>query len=399
MHRFQAVDILSVPCFQLVFESAASLSKTIRFCAFSAASPLGTIRVIRQSSTEVLMGSDLRRIRETESSLNQTHRAGFTLIELLLVIIIIAILAGLGVGLMAQVQNDASIAATRSRITFISSILETELEDYEFRRLPVPLPVIGSMIAQDNLLTNREETFLIHAKVLKRMLVADLIRAEMPDGSFSGRNVIANNGPVDIIGEFPTPAFAAFLNNLNIDHSPLLPYQFATEAQTWARFRATPGQRGWAPVVDTNPNDDIIEDAASRSELLFQILQNIEIDGVPVTEKLGPRGTGDSNSNGFPEVIDGWGEPIFLQWQAIRMGSQDTATGIWTLHENGTDRNGDGIPDTPPFCGLSCEHATRRASFADYVTPVLPSQIRPFLTSERLLRIDGVPTDYQPLFE
>jgi hypothetical protein len=304
--------------------------------------------------------------------------------------VIIAILASLGVGLMAQAQNDASVAATRSRITFISGVLETRLEDFEFRRLPVPLTVIGSMVYQKNSLTNREETFLVHAKTLKRMIVADLIRAEMPDGSFSGRMTTANRDPVDLIGEFPTPAFRAFLKELNIDHRPLLPYQYSTEVPAWKRFRATSAQRGWSPVVDSNPHDQIIEDAASRSELLFQILQSIEIDGVPVTDALGSRATGDTNSNGFPEIIDGWGEPIFLQWQAIRMTSNNPSTSIWKPQENGTDT---------PFCGLSCEHASSAKEFANYITPVLPSQIRPFLTSERLLRIDGVPTDYRPLFD
>lgn len=319
----------------------------------------------------------------------------------MLVIAIIAILASLGLALMSQVQQDAAVAATRSRISFIRGVLEARLEDYEVRRSPVPLSVIGFMISDErNSLTNKEETFLIHAKTLKRMIVADLIRAEMPDGSFSGRNTSAGfNEPVNIIGEFPTPAFAAFLDKLSVDHRAIEPYQFGTDVPLWTRFRQTPDRRGWSPVVDSNPYDGIIEDAASRSELLFQILQSIEIDGVPASEALGSNATGDSNSNGYPEILDGWGEPIFLQWQAIRMSANATATGVWSAHEDGTDLNGDGSPDTPPFCGLSCEHASRSQSFAEYITPVLPSQIRPFLSSEKLLKIDGTPTDYRPLFD
>ena len=129
----------------------------------------------------------------------RSRRWGFTIVELLLVIVVITILASLGVGLMAQVHEDASVAATRSRITFIRSILETKLEDYEVRRSPVPLSVIGYMINdQRNSLTDKEETFLVHAKTLKRMIVADLIRAEMPDGSFSGRVTSAAIEPVNL---------------------------------------------------------------------------------------------------------------------------------------------------------------------------------------------------------
>ena len=301
---------------------------------------------------------------------------------------------------MAQVHEDACIAATRSRITFVTRVLETKLEDYEVRRSPVPLNVIGGMVAdQRNSLLDKEERFFVHGKVLKRMIIADLIRAEMPDGSFSGTNATASKGAVNIIGEFPTPAFRAYLENLGLDHRQIQPYQYGTEVPSWARFRQTSDRRGWLATVDSNPNDDFIEDAASRSELLFQILQNIEIDGVPVPEILGPRATGDTNANGFPEIVDGWGEPIFLQWQAIRMASDNRATSIWTSQEFGANLNEDGVPDKPPFCGLSCEHISRTRAFANYITPVLPSQIRPFLTSERLLRIDGSPRDYRPLYE
>ena len=85
------------------------------------------------------------------STTNQLRRRAFTLVELLLVVAVIAVIASLGVGVLAQAQNDAAISATRSRITLIEKILEVELEDYEVVRSPVSFAGIGTLIGASSL--------------------------------------------------------------------------------------------------------------------------------------------------------------------------------------------------------------------------------------------------------
>lgn len=308
------------------------------------------------------------------------NRAAFTLVELLLVVAIIAILASLGVGVMAQAQNDASVAATRSRISIIEKILEIELEDYEVRRSPVSLATLSLMAQQ---LDSDSDRFLLHVKLLKRMIMADLIRAEMPDGSISGGTNI---------GEFPTFALRDFFQrDLNIDVTAFTEMQqgnkpaTVAEWETWAANYlggTVPTPANWPPIRDSNPRDIIIEDAVLKSELLYAMLSRIDVDGVPATDTLGPQAIADTNNNGFNEIVDGWGEPLFLQWQQEVM-TGDPEEGLWD------------VSNTEVMCGLSCEHelADSGVGVKDYVFPVLPTQIRPFMTSEKLLAIDGYPTD------
>ena len=90
--------------------------------------------------------------------------------------------------------------------------------------------------------------------------------------------------------------------------------------------------------------------------------------------------------------MDAWGEPLYLHWQqenlalgAIPPGSTALtalAANSWTTAET--------------FIGLSKEHRdVGPTNVAEYSKPVLPTQIRPFLISERLLKIDGLPADYE----
>ena len=305
--------------------------------------------------------------------------------ELLLVIAIIAILASLGVGVMAQAQNDAAIAATRSRINIIEKILEIELEDYEVRRSPVSFGTLSAMVASSSELES--DRLLLHVKTLKRMIMADLIRAEMPDGSVTGgRN----------IGEFPTPALQTFFADqlsINVNNFPEMQQgsrpSTVFEWDSWAtRYLGgtAPTATNWPPIMDSSASDSIIEDAAFKSELLYEILQKINIDGVPATEALGSQSIADTNGNGFNEIVDAWGEPLFLQWQQVLM-TGEPGESVWSESANAAGQD---------MCGLSCEHFVPETGIAitDYVRPVLPTQIRPFLTSERLLKIDGYPADF-----
>ena len=120
-------------------------------------------------------------------------------------------------------------------------------------------------------------------------------------------------------------------------------------------------------------------------------------------------------------MLDAWGEPLYLQWQ------QEWRDGFSPFEPTGglppgrplTDGLWDPVVDQDPstvqarvatfqpgrtFVGLSMEHSTYNVpslfnitnfAVSNYSKPVLPTEIRPFLTSERLREFDGVPNDYQ----
>ena len=319
--------------------------------------------------------------------------------ELLLVIVIIAILASLGVGVMAQAQNDAAIAATRSRISLIQKILEIQLEDYEVKRSPISFGDIGGLIGASSLDNSGGSKTLLHARNLKRMIIADLIRAEMPDGSRPD-----DDGRVS---QFPSDTLLNYLGDIGIARGtavsffPITNYNSMTGdfdstlslVNDWSTWNAY----GTRAVGDSSMTDGIDEEAADKSELLYQILLNIDLDGLPAIDQLGSQAIGDTDGDSVMEVIDAWGEPIFLQWQqewltlapapatGPDVGKPAINLNVW---EEGTGMG-----------GLSNEHISVSIPVADppilYCKPVLPTQIRPFFVSERLIAIDGAPTDYQ----
>ncbi len=326
---------------------------------------------------------------------------GFTLIELLLVVSIIAIMASLAVGVMGEAQNDAAVAATRSRINIIQQILESELEDYEVRRSPVPAGLANSIAA-----ALAPGAGLVHTRNIRRMILADLIRAELPDGSRSGD---------EVIGRFPTDTLFAYFESLGIDRAtvlatPGMPIRLFAgvddfgstlpAVDRWSRWQA---RTGWGITPDSNVNDGVDEEAADRSELLYTLLTGIDTDGTSAIDLLGGSAVGDTDGDEIPEVVDAWGEPIYLQWQQEWLRSVGDATtpdeladGVWRREQS--------------LVGLSIEHhmftagdftspavpITHMDPLAYYAMPVLPTQIRPFLVSERLLNINGTPADYQP---
>ena len=94
----------------------------------------------------------------------------------------------------------------------------------------------------------------------------------------------------------------------------------------------------------------------------------------------------DTDNDGVFEVVDAWGEPLYLQWHQENLIADDLTANVWR--------------STDSFVGLSKEHTS--VGFTNdwqYSKPVLPTQIRPLLISERLLKIDGFPADYESSHE
>ena len=172
----------------------------------------------------------------------KSSRLGFTLVELLLVIAIIAIIASLGVGVMAQAQNDAAIASTRSRMSMIEKILEVELEDYEVRRSPVSFQSIGLLIGASSLQNPGNSRTLLHAKNLKRMIIADLIRAEMPDGSQNS------------LGSFPSTSLDLYLEEIGIS-DPHADLNSDGRPEFPISLPSVTGWMGWNIPVDSAAGD------------------------------------------------------------------------------------------------------------------------------------------------
>ena len=105
----------------------------------------------------------------------KSHRHGFTLTEMLFVVAILAVLGTMTAGILGKAQNDAKIAATRSRITQIEAIMQTVTEDFEVRRLPFRNAQLAALSGA----STRTEVLN-----LRRRVAAAILQAEFPGPAF-----------------------------------------------------------------------------------------------------------------------------------------------------------------------------------------------------------------------
>jgi prepilin-type N-terminal cleavage/methylation domain-containing protein len=190
-------------------------------------------------------------------------RPGFTLIELLVTISIIAILTSMVFGALSVVRKTAAEAATRATIAKLHNIIMRRYESYLTRRVPLNLSNLPpAQAAEDRLYAIR-----------------DIMRMEMPE-----RSQDINSDPIELPNskqKVPRSALATlFYKRLN------------------------------NPALDPRNTTNGVDNGAS--ELLYLIVNM----GSP--EEMGQFSQseiGDTNGNGWPEFLDGWGRPIFfLRW-------------------------------------------------------------------------------------
>lgn len=295
---------------------------------------------------------------------------GFTLVELLLVISIIAVLSTLAVGVIRSAQQDARIAATRARAELIQSAMEVELEDFEVRRSPVPFRVIGELASQ---VTNWQDStpgqasFLLHAKNLKRMIIADLIRSEFP----SGRDSLPPR-----LGQFPSEVLLDYLASQGLANNTVelaLRQVRPANVVRWLEF-------GGFAETPANPSDR--QRAADSAEILYAILSTLEYNGSSVLDALGTAAVGDTDNDRVSEIVDAFGDPMSFEFHQRNIepveGRTNPQSGVWAT------------PDDP-VSGLT---EPPMANF-ERANPVLPNDLRFFVTSPTLFEIDGEPIDLQ----
>ena len=181
-------------------------------------------------------------------------RPGFTLVELLFVIAIIAVLGALATGILGKARADAQVAATRSRITQIEAIMQTVMEDFEVRRIPVRLT--GDPIQVRN---NR------------RQIIAAMMLAEYPSAD----------------------ADKATLGQLNVT----IPGLTISETAEMLHWKSQTGN----------------EDLDQPGEFLSLILSRIDIDGISALESLGPNVVGDPDGDGLLDIVDAFGDSMALR--------------------------------------------------------------------------------------
>jgi len=208
--------------------------------------------------------------------------AGFTLVELLVVVVIIAILAGMAMAGLAAARNSARERKTWATITKLNNVVLPLYDAYRNRRVPLSNQAIQQIAASSQaaaiwypydpanapLVPLGQAVPLTTVARIRLAALRDLMRMELPER------------PGDIsIG----PYFAPWGMT-----EPSLHRGYAIRAG------AMMGQNGSA-------------------ECLYLIVSMAA--GEEAREQFGEDEVGDTDGNGLPEFLDGWGRPIyFLRW-------------------------------------------------------------------------------------
>lgn len=237
---------------------------------------------------------------------------GVTLVELLVTIIIMAILASMVLFAMASAQEAGREAKTKSMIAALDRMILERWESFHTRRRPVALSSQISARA---------------AATLRLDATREIMRRELPDRWTDITSISAAN--------------------LNTD-----PYASGV-------FRAY--RRQYDEVVEPKLNAKWSGDAAKMqsnleqyqgAECLYMIVMFGSGDG-DTRIHFSESDVGDTDGDGAPEILDGWGNPIsFIRWPA---GFRSSGTGSNRIHlsdrqsfQSGNDTT-DAQEDHDPF--------------------------------------------------
>jgi len=232
---------------------------------------------------------------------------GFTLIEVLVSLMLVAILASMVLTAVQGVTQTARIARTRSIIAIIDSALQEQFEAYKYRPLPVATPDLSTMPA-DGVSTFGYELLPSEAARTRLIMMRDLQRMEMPDrisdiGVIQGGAMVMNR-----------PALITAIANPVIRVGDQM-------------RRSTQRQQVMIDWYDGGKNVPSRFSGYYRralptwtaqhqgAECLYMILSSTFVGGAPAIQAIPPTNIGDTDNDGMPEILDGWGQPIaFIRW-------------------------------------------------------------------------------------
>ncbi len=241
---------------------------------------------------------------KTRIRTDQRDASGFTLVEILVVIVILGVMGGMVVSAVSGVTSSARHARTKNIVAVIDSVIQEQYDSYKYRPLAVEVPDLFKATGTNALKSDEigREVLAREAMRVRLMMVRDLQRMELPE-RFSD----FLNPPVDIL---------AACNPVKIDGT--------TGVITGTR--QDPTSRAPLPVSWRGPdnpkrqiyNNRYVSTATvehQSAECLYLIMATSFVGGTPAIDAIPTSNIGDTDNDGMPEILDGWGRPLgFVRW-------------------------------------------------------------------------------------
>jgi prepilin-type N-terminal cleavage/methylation domain-containing protein len=215
-------------------------------------------------------------ISKTQDLRPQIKSRAFTLVEMLVTVSIIAILAAMAFGALAATRESARESATRATIAKLHNIVMRRYESYLTRRVPLRIPpgTPSKTAAELRLIALRQ---IMRMEMPERW--SDIINPAMSGNS----NVPDEDGVTQISANLPTGGTITL---------PL--YRPALSRLYAQRYKSlmpdTKGSPGYGPA-----------------ECLYLL---VSMGSPEAMEQFTTAEIGDVDGDGYPEFIDGWGQPI-----------------------------------------------------------------------------------------
>lgn len=250
--------------------------------------------------------------KTSSNIINQTshisHSSGVTLIELLIAIAIIAMISAMFLGASQSAMRAARVQRTRATILKLHTLIMEQWASYETRRVDINEP------------SNAPSLSLTQVAELRLTALRMTMQMEMPDRWSDITGTTVEDLPPHPSNTLPTvraiPGFPGYSVNI--------------PAVTRTYFRRYNNLNGTPAVVRQHQG----------AECLYQTIMLMTGDGEART-LFSDQDIGDTDGDGAPEFLDGWGQPIeWLRWPVGYVSS------LQPLASNGLP---DPINDHDPF--------------------------------------------------